>query len=191
MKVQKPNSTFTHTVTITVDINNPNWRDNLPAWISPAQRIRLEQRVLRQKQIARQREDLKASHFVESDGGREGHNEKSDCTVRAIATAVGLPYEEAHRACARFGREDRKGMRYFHRFMDYACRGEVYEFRGAQIAAFQCGVRTVEHFLRLNLTGRYLVSIKRHVFAVIDGKAYDTGLSKSRSRVDGIWKVFV
>lgn len=191
MKIQKPNSMFTHTVTITVDIYNPNWRDNLPAWISPAQRARLEHRVLRQKQIVRQREELKASHFVESDGGRENHNERRDCTVRAIATAVDLPYEEAHRACARFGRENQKGMRGFHRFMYQACRGEVYEFRGAQFANFESGARTVESFLRLNLKGRYIVSIKRHVFAVIDGKAYDTGLSKSRSRIDGVWKVFI
>lgn len=187
VNVNKPNAYFTHTVTITIDVSNPDWQKNLPEWVTPAQRAKLARTVARRKQFIADREQLRAKHFIATDAGRVP-GESNDCTVRSLATATGLPYEKAHLILAQFGRQKNKGV-VFAQFMHEAWRRIIPGLQTFDILMVPYEGLTVEKFLRRNYKGRYIVSVRRHVFAVIDGKAYDTGLSRSRSRIDGLWKI--
>lgn len=187
VRISKPNSYFRQVVTITIDVNNPDWQKNLPEWVTPAQRVRLAHSIAKRKRFIADREQLRTNHFVATDAGRIP-GESNDCTVRALATVTGLPYEKAHAILANFGRQRNKGV-VMAQFMHEAWRGIISGLEAFKVQILPYDGLTVERFLRRNPKGRYLVSIRQHVFAVIDGKAYDTGLSRSRSRVDGLWKI--
>jgi hypothetical protein len=141
--------------------------------------------------------------------------ETNDCTVRALAVAVGVPYRDAHASLARAGRQPRHGM-YFNELLASWSRSQqvVYGYRFERMAIPSATVtharrrsvsadgwnRSTTMYLKRNRptlasilstlkTGRYLVVITRHVFAVIDGVIYDTGLSGMRRGVEGIYKL--
>lgn len=119
-------------------------------------------------------------------------NEKNDCSVRAIATAVGVGYNEAHtymnkvlKRVNRKGainmvgnimRESKKnpvqeiaGTEFEYEYIQRSKLKNVYKLYGEKIAR----KKTVKSFMDSYRDGTYLVFVSNHVFTVKDGVLVD------------------
>lgn len=126
--------------------------------------------------------------WLASDGGRKGskrQKQKNDCTVRALATARGLPYDEAYDLLADAGRKCSRGFRFStwintqpwaKRITFPAVKGQ----RRMNPAAF------TQQFPR----GRYICQVARHVFAVIDGVVHDEFQNRPDRCIYACWEIF-
>lgn len=100
-------------------------------------------------------------------------HEANDCVVLATATATGIPYAEVHRLLAAAGRKPGQPVPYNLAWEN----GRIGLFKAKAVIEDI----TLGRFLRTRGSkGRFLVRIKYrskwvgHVFAVVDGKAYDS-----------------
>lgn len=126
--------------------------------------------------------------------------EARDCTVRALANALGAPYKLAHKILAKAGRREGRGMSFEPLY-------KVYTRLGFDLVAFYGETKTVK-YLRQEFSfiphekgitlarmlprlqnGRYIVKVDGHVFAVVDGKVLDYGENPSGSRVMALFKL--
>lgn len=115
--------------------------------------------------------------------------EGRDCTVHALAFATGLAYSEAHNLLAAAGRENGKG---FHTEVIMGRLSVLTQRRWFATVAlcWSRGYTTVNQFCKLHPTGTYVLRIKGHAFAVVNGRAIDTHERSARSRVLGAWEVY-
>lgn len=111
-----------------------------------------------------------------------GRSEANDCAVRALANSIGLPYDAAHAELKAAGRPDRKGTPW------NVCR-QVYAKHGANERSFGFRRPTVAAIVREHQQGRYIVAVRGHVFALVDGVALDTFEPKPRQRVMSIFRM--
>jgi len=112
--------------------------------------------------------------------------ENNDCTVRALANAAGLPYEEAHAHMAKFGRKKKHGMHLIDKTRALESKGFVikgiygttntatFARRRLPDAKVEKGT-TLKKLLKQLAKGRFVVSYKGHALAVVDGKVIDDG----------------
>lgn len=126
---------------------------------------------------------------VKTDGGRTaaGISDKNDCTVRALATATGAPYEEAHAFYKRNGRRLNKGVN-----MQSIIARNDFKILGHFIKPMPClrakGLRT---FLARNpwaKKGTYIVHMTAHAATLKDGKLLDS-FDSSTKVIRTIYKV--
>lgn len=109
--------------------------------------------------------------------------ERLDCSVRAVAIALGLPYASAHAKLSAFGRQT-GGLLYnsptfFLQHLGLEQRPDL-------------SCRTVATALRdMGPTGRFIVRVYRHVFAVVDGVVHDlpADCPKPTARVRMVYQV--
>jgi hypothetical protein len=121
--------------------------------------------------------------FEYSDGGCTVQGETRDCTVRAIALAADMPYADAHALLRQAGR--RNGRKFpFRIFMRLCTTLGYYRVHDCTEVV---KASTVGQFLKKNLPGRFMVLIRGHVFAVIDGTVRDKFLAGARHRIKRIW----
>jgi hypothetical protein len=111
-----------------------------------------------------------------------GAAEHRDCTVRALANATGMAYEQARALAAKHGRRTRRGM------MMGPLKALYKEVLGNDYIpvasiTLQQWTRTVQ------TTGTYIVRTRGHVFAVRNGTQYDMNPNGARKRVLGFWVV--
>lgn len=114
-----------------------------------------------------------------TDGGRTADGffaEKEDCAVRATACALDIPYYQAHKLFAHFGRKN--GERSYTEQTLFHIGVEFYPF-GHSFA----------RWLELHSKGVYIVRIKGHAFTVKDGVTYDTGAVSGRRTVKSSAKI--
>jgi hypothetical protein len=123
-------------------------------------------------------------NFIFNDGGRAaaGYNGSArDCVVRSIAIATGKPYQEVYRDIECFasaerprGRKRRSSPRLgvqiptIRRYMKHLGWSWVPTMKIGQ----GCKVHLADG--ELTTTGRLVVSVSRHLTAVIDGDIHDT-----------------
>ena len=106
--------------------------------------------------------------------------ERRDCSVRAFAVAMGVPYEEAHAAFKRHGRKDHMGTPVF---VSHWVHTE------AGMTRIDPRMPTLTQFIRENPKGRFVVHRRGHAFAVIDGVVHDWGHGTgARTRVQRAWR---
>lgn len=110
----------------------------------------------------------------------ERGNERRDCTVRAVAAAFKLSYLEAHKKLAELGRKPKRGFEF--RIGKVQTLGKI-ECRPDLCCA---SVGIIWPALQ---TGRFIVKVPRHVFAVIDGVAHDLIEPKPKQRVKMVYEV--
>lgn len=124
------------------------------------------------------------SHWVYNDGGREAAGFKgktSDCTCRAISIATGVPYREVYTLLNFSGDLERKSKK---RKGKSSARTGVYiptirkvmaslgwHWKPTMLVGQGCKVHLRAEELP---KGRLLVSVSRHMVAVIDGVIHDT-----------------
>lgn len=90
-------------------------------------------------------------------------HEKGDCTVRATANILNIPYAESHARLKALGRKDGKGV----------CFRLIAQRLGLEELP-QFANRTVKAILPQLGKGRYGILINRHIFAVVDGEIIDS-----------------
>jgi hypothetical protein len=131
-----------------------------------------------------------------------------DCSVRALAIAAGIPYEEAHRLFKEAGRADNKptptavtralfkrlGFTKHTTFLGYGARYNRRRDTWTPIANYP----TLARFIKAHPRGRFTVHRTGHAFALINGVVHDWPSERftrafpatgSRSRVVGAWEV--
>jgi hypothetical protein len=125
--------------------------------------------------------------FTQTDGGRgeAGFVEKNDCCVRAIAVSTGLSYSESHELLKHYGRRDRRKFK----FVNWICSMRDINGRVPVPVTVSIGAKTTGQFLKMKVSGRFIVRTRGHVFAVIDGVIHDDGRFIPRARVRNIWRM--
>jgi hypothetical protein len=103
--------------------------------------------------------------------------EKADCTVLATQFCLGLSYAEAHKLMADLGRKP--GCRFSYRFASGKLGLETRD---------ELSCMTVGKALDSMQSGRFVVRVAHHVFAVVDGRIYDNGFTNPRSRVKMVYE---
>lgn len=116
---------------------------------------------------------------------RRVYGENRDCTVIAVAAAFDTSYEHAHwHLRNKCSRPKNRGIRFDMVFPGSVPEGVVerigYKLDGNNI--------TVGRFCKENPEGRYVVLVRGHALAVIDGEIYDHSY-KPRRHVQAVYKV--
>lgn len=122
--------------------------------------------------------------FVFNDGGRAAagyHGSANDCVTRAIAIVSGLPYQQVYDAINERAQNERRGKR--KRGISHARTG-VYKptykkyledlgfvWMPTMFIGSGCKVHLVADELPM---GKLIVSVSKHLTAVIDGVIHDT-----------------
>jgi hypothetical protein len=121
-----------------------------------------------------------------TDGGRRSSgfvSEKSDCTVRALACALDIPYNEAHAVAKRAGRK--RGRRFrTHLMLNQAVRDGILHTK-----LYPSPGLTLNRAVEQHPRGRFIIRIRNHVLALVDGVIHDMYLSGARCRVRDIWQI--
>ena len=125
--------------------------------------------------------------FIQTDGGRgpDFSGEKNDCTVRAFALATEIPYKQAHALMTSLGRKPKRRV-YFEKMM-LQIEGQC--FNGYMLVRRGVVYKTVAKFVEAKTEGRYLVRIRGHVTAVINGVLMDIGQIPPRCRITNVWEL--
>lgn len=124
--------------------------------------------------------------------------ENNDCTVRALASASGMLYEDAHVLLKKYGRKDRHGAKFSTMHSAYDEAGFVVNSvhgttgQARFVARFtkreaEAGV-TLGKILPKLAFGEYIVNITGHAVAVVNGKVIDIFDNKAGKRVVAVFK---
>lgn len=133
--------------------------------------------------------------YVRVRAQRESYGEANDCTVIALSIAVGIPYDVAHGMLLLAGRRNCHGFMMTAWLADKAKLGET--VCGYKFTQVDCGeldksalpaysrrplykYKTVAQVRRDFPKGRFILSIHKHVFAMIDGVILDYTSPRSR-----------
>jgi hypothetical protein len=108
--------------------------------------------------------------------------DKKDCSVRAVAVAIGATYEQASAIYAAAGRQTKKAT-------PVSISITVCETWLRMIP--RPGQMRLAEFVVLNGRGSFVVRKKGHMFAIIDGVVQDWegGLTKPGTIVESAWEV--
>jgi hypothetical protein len=121
---------------------------------------------------------------------RQSYKEHADCAVRALSNLLDCSYGLAHRKLAKHGRKHGKGSPWYS--IRLATK-EICEMKSRTVswhgypeysaAASKFGgynVQTIGQFQRSHPKGVYLIAMRGHVVAVVDGELIDWTASTSR-----------
>lgn len=132
-------------------------------------------------------------HFVCTDAGRlksRRPRQGNDCTVRALALAVEVPYDDAYDELARRGRKSHRGVFFPNRAHDDEVFGV--QLRWISLPAVKGQPRmTPEQFCKVGELGEFgtwILRMAKHVATVRDGVLYDLMPNVGRC-VYGVWEV--
>ena len=156
------------------------------------EKIKKMAKVLDYKYSSKEIDYSKATKFKEL-------NEKNDCSVRAIATAVGVEYNDAHvymnKVLKRVNRKGAQNMvgnimraskanpiqeiagkKFEYEYVQRAHLKNVYKLYGEEVAR----KKTVKSFMDTFRKGTYLVFVSNHIFTVTDGVLIDNAREEFR-----------
>jgi hypothetical protein len=118
--------------------------------------------------------------------------ERNDCTVKAVSIACQIPYSEAHGYLKALGR--RKGCGWFPNNHQRRKRGHVsgyidnLDFLGIEYERVSVVSKTVSQIEKELRTGHYMVHVRGHVLALVDGKVQDWTEGR-RHRIVSVYKI--
>jgi len=98
--------------------------------------------------------------------------ERNDCTVRALVHAAGISYNEGHAALKQVGRVEGRGT-YAHQYRIAYAKYGFNEISAAVSPTMSYKRATVSQFVKQHPRGTYILTVRGHAFAMIDGKQYD------------------
>lgn len=122
-----------------------------------------------------------------------GIKDKNDCAVRAIANVSPIPYPELRQRMLELGRSVNRGT-------PWSALNKMYKEQGAKDITLwgkdgnklefwtdydrkvKTGI-TVANFIKAHQKGRYIVVIRKHAFALVNGQIIDCVKNKAGSRV--------
>lgn len=112
--------------------------------------------------------------------------DNSDCTVRALANASGMPYQRAYDLLAAAGRRKGRGM-YQRDWLPVYKQHMTLEFSRYLSSSFPT-VTTLTRKLR-ELGGTYIVKVTQHVAVCRDGEWIDWLDANRRHHIRKVWRV--
>jgi hypothetical protein len=136
----------------------------------------------------------------ESTGAKRFEDETNDCTVRALANVLGMPYRLAHKIMAAAGRKPKQGMMFdqWHPVCERlglrlvsihgTTNGAKYIKHKIKTARVEPGITLANLLPRLQ-QGRYMLKYRGHVLAVVDGKVLDYGDNPAKTKIQAIYKL--
>jgi hypothetical protein len=148
-----------------------------------------------------QRQEIKMIDFIYNDGGRKTagyQGDTGDCVARAIAIATNKPYQEIYDLINKFAEQERKSKK---RSKKSSARTGVHKntikkimehFGASWTPTMAIGSGCKVHLRKSELpNGRIVVSLSKHLTAVIDGVIHDTyDTSRNGTRcVYGYWLI--
>lgn len=125
--------------------------------------------------------------WVKTDGGRASSKrpkQTNDCTVRALALARGIPYDEAYNLLAKAGRPCSAGFRiqewldtkpWAHKLSFPAVAGERRMNPASFVTQFPKGI--------------YICRVAKHVFTVRDGVVFDALANRIDRCIYTAWRI--
>jgi hypothetical protein len=125
--------------------------------------------------------------FINDDGGRSKSRrtkQTNDCTVRALAIALNIPYDCAYDTLAGEGRKCEKGF-HLQKWLNKQAWAEKIAF---QAIAGQPRMNPA-HFCGEYVNGRYICRVAKHVFAVVDGTVHDMFENRPNRCIYTAWKI--
>ncbi len=134
---------------------------------------------------------MMAPAFRFTDAGRAGSKrprQKDDCTVRAIASAADLAYDDAYDLLAAGGRVSSR--RFDLRFWapNHLANGYRLCWRPFQAVKGQTRMNPFQ-FCADFPRGRFIVRTAKHVFAIVDGVVLDTTAPRPDRCIYGTWEL--
>ena len=123
---------------------------------------------------------------LENTRAEEFATEKNDCSVRALKTAAGVPYADAHAMLAKIGRRARKGVT-GSQLLALTNLPHVYGYKVTSIGVPMFR-RTLGSIMPTLRQGRYMIIKTGHAIGCVDGVLHDIGTSGPGSRVRMILK---
>lgn len=115
------------------------------------------------------------------------HNERNDCTVRALTASTGLAYDVCHEQFRKQGRKNRKGVHFF-REGPIAATALGYTLRRLQPNEYRAKTMiTAERDPQLS-SGSYCVLVRGHVAALVEGKVIDWSQGR-RHKIQAVYAV--
>ena len=134
-----------------------------------------------------------------SKGVERFDNEANDCTVRALANAYGMPYKLAHKIMAKQGRKSKSGLHPAKTHealtrMGFNLLGVYGTTKKARFLArmLDCqpkaGITLATLLTSIGL-GRYVVTIRGHALAIVNGEVLDYGNNLANSHVATVYKL--
>lgn len=119
------------------------------------------------------------------------YGEGNDCTVKAVAIACQVPYEEAHAYLTKLGR--RKGRGWYHASH---MRGAKFvkgyidnlDKLGIEYTSVDFNSRTVSQIERELKDGNYIVQVNGHALALVNGKVEDWTAGR-KHHVKQVWRI--
>jgi hypothetical protein len=134
-----------------------------------------------------------------SKGVERFDNEANDCTVRALANAYGMPYKLAHRIMAKQGRKPKAGLHPLETHkaltrLGFTLQGVYGTTKKARFLArvLECQPKagtTLASLLSSIGLGRYVVTIRGHALAIVNGEVLDYGNNLANSHVATVYKL--
>lgn len=129
--------------------------------------------------------------------GANNASESQDCSVRALSNVMGISYEDAHQKISLIGRQNGKPVNTGDLNDLYISLGFKITVVGNTITsryfsrknptATHIAGSTIENMIGRLSRGKYIVQVRGHVFAVIDGKIFDKGSMPAGKRVVAIY----
>lgn len=117
--------------------------------------------------------------------------ERNDCTVKAVAIACQIPYKEAHqylrnlgrkRGCGWYESDHWRGMRHISGYVD-----NLHKI-GVEHEQIEVRSKTVSQIVNELKSGHYMVKVRGHILALVDGKVEDWTAGR-RHRVQKVYKI--
>ena len=125
--------------------------------------------------------------------------ETNDCTVRALAAAAGISYDQAHATMAKYGRKFRNGTYHDTQVKAYTehggelraifgtTKGARYRANTTEDVPHVEGI-TLGKLLERIPMGRFVCIMRGHAFAVVDRQLADGGPLKAGTRIQAIYR---
>ena len=135
-------------------------------------------------------------NFRLTDAGRAGSRtpkERNDCTVRVLALACNLSYDQAHQLLAEHGRKWGRGFNlpdWFRHVGHVKTPDRLYLFRWRGFPSIKGRKRmTQAQFARDYPSGSYIVSSPKHIECWVDGVLHDDKPGRLDRCIYGAWEV--
>lgn len=124
--------------------------------------------------------------------------EDYDCAVRALANCAEITYAEAHTVFKEHGRINGKPTNSLvidsvyrkYNIKMIACFGTTKNAEwNRQMGVKHCRGITIKNILKVITEGRFIVELRTHVFAVVDGDVIDDCEMQGGCSVTGLYKL--
>jgi hypothetical protein len=118
--------------------------------------------------------------------------EHNDCAVRAIANVTGKSYDEVHAVLKKHGRKDRHGTYYPTSLAAMQELGFIgipmqRDWWGLHLKAPIAGKKTLNQVVQDLPIGKFVVYVRGHATALVNGKIIDTFDQSKQKPVKVIW----